>query len=104
MADRNTARLAAPLALLMAAVAVVVVIQASSPSTPPSHPPSVTRTALTHRVRHLRAPPRNYVVQAGDTLSTIAAKTGVSLAAIQRLNPGIDPQALQTGQSLKLSP
>ncbi len=103
MADRNTARLAAPLALLMAAVAVVAVVQASRPSSP-STPPPVTRTALAHRVRHARAPPRSYVVQAGDTLSTIAAKTGVSLAAIQRLNPGIDPQALQTGQSLKLSP
>ncbi len=103
MADRNPARLAALLALLMAAVAVVVVIQASG-SGSSSHPPAVTRTARTHRVKHVRAPPRNYVVQAGDTLSTIAAKTGVSLATIQRLNPGIDPQALQTGQSLKLSP
>ena len=103
MADRNPARLAALLALLMAAVAVVVVIQASG-SGSSSHPPAVTRTAQTHRVRHARAPPRSYVVQSGDTLSTIAAKTGVSLATIQRLNPGIDPQALQTGQSLKLSP
>jgi len=103
MADRNPARLAALLALLMAVVAVVVVIQASGPGSS-THPPTVTRTALTHRVKHVRAPPRNYTVQAGDTLSTIAAKTGVSLAAIQRLNPGIDPQALQTGQSLKLSP
>jgi LysM repeat protein len=103
MADRNTARLAAPLALLMAAVAVAAVIQASGSSSP-SQPPPVTRTAQVHHVRHARAPPRSYVVQAGDTLSTIAAKTGVSLATIQRLNPGIDPQALQTGQSLKLSP
>lgn len=103
MADRNPARLAAPLALLMAGVAVAVVIQASRPSSP-STAPSVTRTALTHRVRHVRSPPRSYVVRAGDTLSTIAAKTGVSLATIQRLNPGIDPQALQTGQRLKLSP
>jgi LysM repeat protein len=102
MADRNTARLAAPLALLMAAVAVAAVIQASGSSSP-SQPPPVTRTAQVHHVRHARAPPRSYV-QAGDTLSTIAAKTGVSLATIQRLNPGIDPQALQTGQSLKLSP
>ena len=103
MAARNTARLAAPLALIGAAVAVAVVVQASRPGSP-SGAQSVTRTALTHRVRHARAPPRSYVVQAGDTLSAIAAKTGVSLAAIQRLNPGIDPQALQTGQSLKLSP
>ena len=40
----------------------------------------------------------------GDTLTVIADKTGVSLETIQRLNPDVDPQALQTGQRLKLSP
>lgn len=43
-----------------------------------------------------------YTVQAGDTLSGIAAKTGVSLSKLESLNPGINPGALQTGQHLKL--
>jgi len=103
MADRNPARLAAPLALLAAAVAIAVVVQASGSSSP-SDSPSVTRTTVTQPVRHARAAPRSYVVKPGDTLTVIAAETNVSLETIQRLNPEVDPNALQTGQRLKLSP
>lgn len=46
--------------------------------------------------------PSSYVVQNGDTLTSIAAETGVSIERIQRLNPGIDPQILVSGQKLKL--
>jgi len=103
MAERNPARLAAPFALLVAAVAVVVVVQASRPTS--GSTPSATRTAVTQPARHRRsAPPRAYVVKAGDTLTVISDKTGVSLDDIQRLNPNVDPNALQTGQRLKLSP
>jgi len=103
MADRNPARLAAPLALLAAAVAIAVVVQASG-SSAPTDSPSVTRTAATQPVRHTRAAPRFYVVKSGDTLTVIAGKTNVSLETIQRLNPEVDPNALQTGQRLELSP
>lgn len=105
MADRNPARLAAPLALLAAAIAVVVVVAASRSSTPSSTPSSATRTAVTQSTRPARrAAPRAYVVKAGDTLSVIADKTGVTLDEILRLNPDVDPNALQTGERLKLSP
>jgi LysM repeat protein len=43
-----------------------------------------------------------YVVQTGDTLGGIAAKTGVSVERLQELNPNVDPQALTSGQRLKL--
>jgi len=43
-----------------------------------------------------------YTVQAGDTLSGIAAKTHVPLATLLSLNPGINPNALAVGQTLKL--
>ena len=46
--------------------------------------------------------PKVYVVQNGDTLTSIAHETGVSVARIQRLNPGIDPQILVSGEELKL--
>jgi len=46
--------------------------------------------------------PRSYVVQNGDTLTSIAHETGVSVARIQELNPGIDPQILISGEKLKL--
>jgi LysM repeat protein len=103
MADPKLARLAAPLALLAAAVAIVVVVQASG-SDSPSDAPSVTRTAVTQPVRRARTAPRIYVVKPGDTLTVIAGKANVSLETIQRLNPQVDPNALQTGQRLKLSP
>ncbi len=43
-----------------------------------------------------------YEVQSGDTLTGIAQKTGVSVERIEKLNPELDPQALQAGQKLKL--
>jgi LysM repeat protein len=46
--------------------------------------------------------PKAYVVQSGDTLTSIAHKTGVSVALILRLNPGVDPQILIAGEKLKL--
>ncbi|MGN6187271.1 MAG: LysM peptidoglycan-binding domain-containing protein [Conexibacter sp.] len=104
MAERNPARLAAPLALLVAAVAVVIVVAASR-STSSSSAPAATRTTITQPARHSRrAVPHVYVVKAGDTLSVIADRAGVSLDEIQRLNPDVDPNALQTGERLKLSP
>ncbi|HET9163536.1 MAG TPA: LysM domain-containing protein [Solirubrobacterales bacterium] len=46
--------------------------------------------------------PKSYVVQNGDTLSSIAHQTGVPVARILRLNPGVDPQILISGERLKL--
>jgi LysM repeat protein len=46
--------------------------------------------------------PKSYVVQNGDTLTSIAHKTGVSVAVILKLNPGVDPQILISGERLKL--
>ncbi len=43
-----------------------------------------------------------YVVQNGDTLTAIAHKTGVPVARILELNPGVDPQILLSGEKLKL--
>lgn len=43
-----------------------------------------------------------YEVQEGDNLTIIAQKTGISVERLQKLNPDLDPQALQLGQKLKL--
>jgi LysM repeat protein len=43
-----------------------------------------------------------HTLQAGDTFSTIAAKLGTTLAAIEQANPGISPTSLQVGQVLQL--
>jgi LysM repeat protein len=46
--------------------------------------------------------PKSYEVQSGDTLTSIARETGVPVAVIIQLNPGVDPQILISGEELKL--
>jgi LysM repeat protein len=43
-----------------------------------------------------------YVVAAGDLLSTIAKKNGVTLKALEEANPGVDPKKLQIKQKLQI--
>jgi len=45
---------------------------------------------------------RSYTVQPGDTLASIASAIGVSSGSIVQLNPTIDPDNLQIGQTLRL--
>lgn len=55
--------------------------------------------------KHVQAPvhvPKTYEVQSGDTLTSIAHRTGVPVAVILKLNPGVDPQILISGEKLKL--
>jgi LysM repeat protein len=52
---------------------------------------------------HARAHvPQAYEVQSGDTLTSIAHEFGVPVARILRLNPGVDPQILISGEKLTL--
>jgi LysM repeat protein len=43
-----------------------------------------------------------YVVKSGDTLGSISEKTGIPVEKLQELNPELDPQALVSGQKIKL--
>jgi hypothetical protein len=52
--------------------------------------------------REERLPDDVYVVKEGDTLASIADKTGISVEELQELNPNLDPQALVTGQRVRL--
>jgi len=47
------------------------------------------------------AGPGEHVVAKGETLGSIAKKAGISLKAIQDLNPGVDSNKLKIGQKLK---
>jgi len=50
------------------------------------------------------APPATYVVRCGDTLSGIAERHGVTMAALARANGIQNPRQLYSGQVLSLSP
>ncbi|MEP6953701.1 MAG: LysM domain-containing protein [Solirubrobacteraceae bacterium] len=105
---RSPARWLAPLALLIVGVAVYSVVHRDSAGNgTPASTTSTARTTATTAQRSRRAKKaksRTYTVKAGDTLSAIAGKTGVSLERIRELNPKLDSQALQTGETIKLGP
>src|SRR5947209_3235302 len=102
MVARNRARYLAPIALIAAVTAAYLVVHGSLPSAhSTTHPRVVLPTKTTRGIRPKPAP-TVYVVQAGDSLSSISDKTGISVAELEALNPGIDPNALQTGHRLIL--
>ena len=43
-----------------------------------------------------------YTVKTGDTLGGIAETVGVPITRLQELNPDLDPQALVSGQKIRL--
>jgi LysM repeat protein len=95
------ARVLAPLALVVVAIVVFVVINNTLDETSSDggerrggNPPA--------RTQPQQQGPATYVIQPGDTLETIAEQTGVSVDQLLALNPGIDPQALESGAELNL--
>ncbi len=101
--SKAPARILAILALVAALVVLVAVVGGSvgddSDDSNGSRPAGqVTRKAGDGKRKAVAA----YVVQNGDTLTSIARKTGVPLRQIEELNPGVDPQILVSGEKLKL--
>lgn len=104
MPARKPGRYLAPLALVAVIVATVLVVRAGLGTT---HHPTATSAARAARVRaagQIRPRKSFYVIRSGDSLSIISVKTGVAMSRLEALNPAIDPQALQTGQRLRLRP
>jgi LysM repeat protein len=94
--DRRTvARIAAPVAFLVAITIAVLVVRSGLREDGPAAPPTATKP---------RSGAANVVVRAGDTLEGIARTTGTTVEAILRLNPGIDPEALRVGQRVRVAP
>ncbi|MBI5715890.1 MAG: LysM peptidoglycan-binding domain-containing protein [Chloroflexi bacterium] len=67
------------------------------PSAPTNTPPPLPTLPPTPA-------PVAYKIQKGDTLIAIASKFNVSLEAIDKLNPGLNPANLQPGQTILLPP
>jgi len=97
--SKTPARVLAALALVVAFVVLVAVLGSlgeDDDSNGKRPAGQVTRQASNGKVVSA------YVVQNGDTLTSIAHKTGVPLRQIEELNPGLDPQILPSGEKLKL--
>ena len=43
-----------------------------------------------------------YFVKTGDTLGSIAERFGTTVDRLMELNPGIDPQALRVGETIRV--
>jgi LysM repeat protein len=103
---RNPARYIAPLALAAAITATYVIVHhavANKHSSTTTPTVQTTNTVVSHS--HSGATvskARFYVVKPGDSLSGIAAKTGVSMATIEALNPSVNPNTIQPAQRLRL--
>ncbi len=100
MLGRNPARYLAPIVLAAAAVGAYLIV------TNHVSGGSVTRTSTqfngpSHSSRRTSGA-TFYTVKAGDNLSTIAARARVPIATLEQLNPSINPDALQTGQRIRL--
>jgi LysM repeat protein len=101
---RSTARLLAPLALVVAVVAILLVIQASTGSDGGPKDDTAKTTSVKQQPTQTtkqRVRP-SYTVKLNDTLGLISEKTGVSVARLEALNPALDPQNLIVGQKIKL--
>lgn len=101
----RSARFLAPVALAAVTVGVYLIVHSTLAhhSQPAGHPNAVIVNGR-RQARHTRRGPKFYVVKPGDTLSAIAAKTGVSMTSLSSLNPVLvaSPNSLQTGQRLRL--
>ena len=102
---RSPARFLAPIALVAFAVALYSVVNdtrepAGSNSGGPSATASPTATPKSGTKKKPSKKRKSYTVKAGDTLSGIAEKTGVSLETLNDLNPDVD--TLSPGQKLRL--
>jgi LysM repeat protein len=104
--NRSLTRLAAPIALVVVAIAFLFVLASSGTDGGDGDKASqTTERTSTERAAKKKAAPRRaatYTVKTGDTLGAIAEKTGVDVEELQTLNPELDPQALVSGQKIKL--
>lgn len=103
---RNPARYLAPLAIAAVAVASYVIIHKAIMHKHASASASSIVQSITSS--HARTTHRNatkakfYIVRPNDTMSKIAARTGVSLGTLEQLNPNVSPGALHPQQRLRL--
>jgi hypothetical protein len=110
------ARLAAPVAFLLAATIAILLVRSAIHEGENSAVRDRTTASETERGRTTPRQPRRrdrngsgdrsertfYRVSTGDTLQTIAAAHGTTVERLLELNPGIDPRTLTVGQQVRV--
>jgi LysM repeat protein len=102
MVASNWARYLAPIALVAVGTGTYLVVHSGLQPKAAITTPQVKAPNQSSALRHRRRQAKFYRVHGGDSLSAIAAKTGVPLATLEALNPQVPPNALQNGQRLRL--
>ena len=105
----KVARWLAPLALAAVIAATYLVVHKTlapkHAAKPVIHATTLPATTTRGRSKGRGHPgPRFYTVRPGDSLSEIAVKNRVPVSTLNSLNPNLNPNALQVGQRLKVSP
>jgi LysM repeat protein len=101
-------RWAAPVAFLAVITIGALVIRAGFQNGKHPHPRPQTTTVASKTKKKTqghhakRQGQKTYTIVSGDTLGTIATKTGTTVARLMQLNPGIDPNALRVGQTIRV--
>ena len=104
--SRSPVRLLAPIALVLTFLAFAFVVLSSredndaAPASDTSTQPEANTQAKT--TPKAKPTPATYTVKAGDNLGSISETTQVPIEKLQELNPELDPQALVSGQKIKL--
>jgi LysM repeat protein len=95
------ARIFAAIALAGAVVVVIVAISSSLGDSDSATKSGGGNGGHSHK-GGAKTTAKTYVVKSGDTLVSIAHRTGVPVVHILALNPDVDPQILIAGQTLQL--
>jgi LysM repeat protein len=105
MSARSRARYLAPIALIATIAGTYVIVHgALNPKPTSSRSQTATNATNSGSTKSRKGSTRSrfYSVKAGDSLTSIASKTGVAVTTIEALNPHIDPNSLQRGQRVRL--
>jgi hypothetical protein len=99
-----TARILAPLALVIAAGAVIVVVSTATPGSDDSKRDRGERsnTAGCTPDAEQAVEDGYYVIEPGEDLSVVADRTCIPIDRLTELNENLDPQLLQVGSCVDL--
>jgi LysM repeat protein len=95
-------RLLAPIAVAGLAVVVFLVVASSLPDSDSDDKRRGGRGGDQQSQQQAKSDEKFYTVEPGDTLTTISDKTGIGVDKLTELNPDLDPQALISGEQVKL--